>query len=78
MYGKESMKPNFHWSVHLVQQIKDYGPVYNFWAFLSERLNKVLKSSNSNYWTGGQVEILMMREFMHAAQIDSMVSRFIC
>ncbi|KAG1904004.1 uncharacterized protein F5891DRAFT_977515 [Suillus fuscotomentosus] len=27
---------NFHWSVHLVQQINDYGPVYNFWVFLSE------------------------------------------
>ncbi|KAG2365892.1 hypothetical protein BDR07DRAFT_1373969 [Suillus spraguei] len=72
MYGKESMKPNFHWSVHLAQQIKDYGPVYNFWVFLSEQLNKVLKSSNSNNWTGGQVEISMMREFMRAAQIDSM------
>ncbi|KAG1751089.1 hypothetical protein EDB19DRAFT_1271823 [Suillus lakei] len=78
MYGEGSMKPNFHWAVHLAQQIKDYGPVYNFWAFLSERLNKVLKSSNSNNWTGGQVEISMMREFMRAAQIDSMVSGFTC
>ncbi|KIK78458.1 hypothetical protein PAXRUDRAFT_28616 [Paxillus rubicundulus Ve08.2h10] len=60
MYGAESMKPNFHWAVHLAQQIRDYGPVYNFWAFLSERLNKVLKSSNSNNWTGGQIEISMM------------------
>lgn len=72
MYGEGSMKPNFHWAVHLTQQIRDYGPVYIFWAFLSERLNKVLKSSNSNNWTGGQVEISMMREFMRAAQIDSM------
>ncbi|KAF8839068.1 hypothetical protein BDN67DRAFT_880957, partial [Paxillus ammoniavirescens] len=63
MYGAESMKPNFHWAVHLAQQIRDYGPVYNFWAFLSERLNKVLKSSNSDNWTGGQIEISMMREF---------------
>ncbi|KAG2365895.1 hypothetical protein BDR07DRAFT_1275829, partial [Suillus spraguei] len=77
-YFKRSMKPNFHWAVHLTQQIRDYGPVYIFWAFLSERLNKVLKSSNSNNWTGGQVEISMMREFMRAAQIDSMVSDFIC
>jgi hypothetical protein len=64
MYGAKSMKPNFHWAVHLPQQIRDYGPVYNFWAFLSERLNKVLKSSNSNNWTGGQIEISMMREFV--------------
>ncbi|KIK82150.1 hypothetical protein PAXRUDRAFT_27670 [Paxillus rubicundulus Ve08.2h10] len=41
MYGMENMKPNFHWAVHLGQQIKDYGLVYNFWAFLSEWLNKI-------------------------------------
>ncbi|KIJ09903.1 hypothetical protein PAXINDRAFT_86790 [Paxillus involutus ATCC 200175] len=72
MYGTESMKPNFHWAVHLTQQIRDYGPVYNFWAFLSERLNKVLKSSNSNNWTGGQVEISMMREFARGSRLDSL------
>ncbi|KAF8840022.1 hypothetical protein BDN67DRAFT_996960 [Paxillus ammoniavirescens] len=76
LYGAEAMKPNFHWAVHLRQQILDYGPVYNFWAFLSERLNKVLKSSNSNNWTGGQVEISMMREFARGAQIDSLVNTF--
>ncbi|KIJ06469.1 hypothetical protein PAXINDRAFT_91934 [Paxillus involutus ATCC 200175] len=73
MYGAESMKPNFHWAVHLAQQIRDYGPVYNFWAFLSERLNKVLKSSNSNNWTGGQIEISMMREFARGSRLDSLV-----
>ncbi|KAG1896635.1 uncharacterized protein F5891DRAFT_1192742 [Suillus fuscotomentosus] len=67
-----ALKLNFHWAVHLRQQILDYGPVYNFWAFLSERLNKVLKSSNLNNWTGGQIEISMMREFAHGAQIDSL------
>ncbi|KAF8834588.1 hypothetical protein BDN67DRAFT_914663, partial [Paxillus ammoniavirescens] len=74
IYGPESMKPNFHWAVHLATQIRDYGPVYNFWAFLSERLNKVLKSSNSNNWTGGQIEISMMREFAHGSRLDSLVS----
>ncbi|KIJ10094.1 hypothetical protein PAXINDRAFT_157711 [Paxillus involutus ATCC 200175] len=72
MYSTESMKPNFHWAVHLAQQIRDYGPVYNFWAFLSEWLNKVLKSSNSNNWTGGQVEISMMREFARGSWLDSL------
>ncbi|KIJ13114.1 hypothetical protein PAXINDRAFT_181417 [Paxillus involutus ATCC 200175] len=71
LYGISAMKPNFHWAVHLTRQIQDFGPVYNFWAFLSERLNKVLKSSNSNNWTGGQVEISMMREFCRGAQMDA-------
>ncbi|KIK81198.1 hypothetical protein PAXRUDRAFT_35943 [Paxillus rubicundulus Ve08.2h10] len=65
LYGISIMKPNFHWAVHLTQQIQDFGPVYNFWAFLSERLNKVLKSSNSNNWTGGQ--------FCQGAQMDAIV-----
>ncbi|KIJ09289.1 hypothetical protein PAXINDRAFT_87673 [Paxillus involutus ATCC 200175] len=72
LYGLGAMKPNFHWAVHLRQQILDYGPVYNFWAFLSERLNKVLKGSNSNNWIGGQIEISMMREFARGSQIDSL------
>ena len=38
------LKPNFHWVVHIFDQIRDYGPVYNFWTFLFECLNKVLKS----------------------------------
>ncbi|KIK79556.1 hypothetical protein PAXRUDRAFT_28387 [Paxillus rubicundulus Ve08.2h10] len=72
LYGLGTMKPKFHWAVHLQQQILDYGPVYNFWAFLSEHLNKVLKGSNLNNWIGGQIEILMMREFVRGSQIDSL------
>ncbi|EIW80125.1 hypothetical protein CONPUDRAFT_155484 [Coniophora puteana RWD-64-598 SS2] len=41
IHGVEALKPNFHWATHLSDQILDYGPVYNFWAFLSERLNKI-------------------------------------
>ncbi|KAL5512094.1 hypothetical protein ACEPAG_3615 [Sanghuangporus baumii] len=37
----EDVKPNFHWVVHLFDQIYDYGPVYSFWTFIFERLNKV-------------------------------------
>ncbi|KII89951.1 hypothetical protein PLICRDRAFT_571426 [Plicaturopsis crispa FD-325 SS-3] len=40
LYGEGTMKPNHHWSVHTPEQIRDYGPVYNFWCFLSERLNE--------------------------------------
>jgi hypothetical protein len=24
------VKPNFHWVIHIFDQIRDYGPVYNF------------------------------------------------
>jgi hypothetical protein len=47
--------------------------VYNFWAFLTERLNKLLKNLNSNNWTGGLLEVSMMREFHRNAAVDSAV-----
>ena len=68
------MKPNHHWAVHLPDQLRDYGPVYNFWTFLSERLNKLLKSSETNDWKGGQMEVSMMREFERGVCLNSLVS----
>jgi hypothetical protein len=73
LYGEDQMKPNHHWAVHLSEQILDYGPVYSFWSFLPERLNKVMKNMNSNNWTGGQLEISMMREFNRGARMDGLV-----
>ena len=73
LYSETAMKPNHHWSIHLMDQIQDFGPVYTFWTFLGERLNKTLKSFNSNGWTGGQVEITMMRTFGREVQLDAMV-----
>ncbi|KAJ7879780.1 hypothetical protein B0H14DRAFT_2341287, partial [Mycena olivaceomarginata] len=67
----ESMKPNHHWVVHIFEQIQDFGPVYSFWAFLSERLNKILKNMKSNNWTGGRVEVSMMRQFHRNTGLDS-------
>ncbi|KAJ6534408.1 hypothetical protein B0H19DRAFT_876222, partial [Mycena capillaripes] len=63
IYGADQMKPNPHWSVHVPDQLDDFGPVYNFGAFLTEHLNKILKDLNSNNWTGGELEVSMMREF---------------
>ncbi|KAJ7755298.1 hypothetical protein DFH07DRAFT_773413 [Mycena maculata] len=74
LYGTEEMKPNHHWAVHIPDQILDHGPVYSFWAVLSERLNKILKNLNSNNWTGGQLEVSMMREFHWSAGLNG-VSR---
>lgn len=59
--------------VHLPDQILDYGSVYNFWAFLSERLNKVLKNLNVNNWGGGQLEVSMMRQYLRATKLDTLV-----
>ncbi|KAJ7885697.1 hypothetical protein B0H14DRAFT_3734758 [Mycena olivaceomarginata] len=51
----------------------DFGPIYGFWAFLPERLNKILKNLNTNNWGGGLLEVSMMREFHRMAQLDGML-----
>ncbi|KAJ7673008.1 hypothetical protein DFH06DRAFT_1174028, partial [Mycena polygramma] len=74
LYGAKELKPNHHWAVHIPDQILDYGPVYGFWAFLTERLNKVLKNLNSNNWSGGHLEVSMVREFHRMAQLDGLLN----
>ncbi|TDL13709.1 hypothetical protein BD410DRAFT_734964 [Rickenella mellea] len=73
LYGESAMKPNQAWAVHIVDQIRDFGPVYSFWTFVSERLNKLLKNFNSNGLKGGQMEISMMRSFGREKQLRTMV-----
>ena len=74
LYGVGEMKPNHHFAVHTATQVRDYGPVYNFWAFLSERLNKIMKSFNLNNWNGGRLEVSMMRAFSRDAFVKKLVS----
>jgi hypothetical protein len=74
LYGSASMKPNHHYVVHLPDQLRDFGPVYEFWTFLTERLNKILKSYNSNFWGGGQLEVSMMRHFNREVRVHNLVS----
>ncbi|CAK5262381.1 unnamed protein product [Mycena citricolor] len=74
LYGSQCMKPNHHWAVHVFDQIRDFGPFYSFWAFLTERLNKTLKNLNSNNWTGGRLEVSMMREFQRGVQLETAVT----
>jgi hypothetical protein len=73
LYGPKELKPNHHWAVHIPDQVLDYGPVYGFWSFLTKRLNKVLKNLNSNNWSGGLLEVSMVREFHRMAQLDGLV-----
>ncbi|KAF8578426.1 hypothetical protein K439DRAFT_1621346 [Ramaria rubella] len=76
MYGEGGLKPNYHFSVHLPAQIRDYGPVYGFWCFLDECLNKLLKSFKSNNWGNGNLEVSMMRGWGRDVQIRDMASAF--
>ncbi|KAF8511037.1 hypothetical protein JB92DRAFT_2831344 [Gautieria morchelliformis] len=59
---QSGLKDSYVGHVHLPVQIHDFSPVYGFWCFLSERLNKLLKSFKSNNWGGGQLEICLIAE----------------
>ncbi|KAJ6536329.1 hypothetical protein B0H19DRAFT_1213761 [Mycena capillaripes] len=74
LYGADSCKPNLHWAIHVPEQIHNFGPLHGFWAFLPERLNKVLKNTNSNNWTGGRLEVSMMREFQRIVLMHTVVN----
>ncbi|KAJ7668843.1 hypothetical protein B0H17DRAFT_1087534 [Mycena rosella] len=71
LYGPEEMKPNHHWAVHIPDQVRDYGPLYSFWAFLTDTGGK---SQRINNWTGGLLEVSMMREFHRTAQLDGVLN----
>ncbi|KAJ7142859.1 hypothetical protein C8R44DRAFT_866139 [Mycena epipterygia] len=75
LYGADNMKPNHHWAIHIPDQVVQYGPLNGFWAFLTERLNKILKNLNSNNWTSGRLEVSMMREFHRSTRITSVLSQ---
>lgn len=61
--------PSFHWVTHIFDQIRDFGPVYGFWSFASERLNKVLKDYNTNCHSGGKLEMTFMRSFQRDVRL---------
>ncbi|OCH86190.1 hypothetical protein OBBRIDRAFT_814722 [Obba rivulosa] len=68
------VKPNHHFITHIFTQIEDFGPVYGFWTFLFERLNKILKNYSVNNHEGGELEVTFMREFDRERRLRCMVS----
>ncbi|RDX49847.1 hypothetical protein OH76DRAFT_1350092 [Lentinus brumalis] len=72
----DKVKPNHHYLTHIFDQIEDYGPVYGFWTFVFERLNKLLKSYSTSKHSGGQVEVSFMRAFMRDASLRYIVGSF--
>ncbi|KAJ7710867.1 hypothetical protein B0H17DRAFT_1027794 [Mycena rosella] len=50
--------------------LKDYLLGFSELYGLTEWLNKILKNMNRNNWTGGLLEVSMMREFHRTAQLD--------
>ncbi|PKC56268.1 hypothetical protein RhiirA1_474243 [Rhizophagus irregularis] len=48
-YGPEYITSNIHFALHISDCCRDYGPIYSFWLFPFERLNRYIGSyPNSN------------------------------
>ncbi|KJA24792.1 hypothetical protein HYPSUDRAFT_53569 [Hypholoma sublateritium FD-334 SS-4] len=68
LYGPSVIRPNHHFAIHTADSIRDYGPFQEFWTFLFERLNKVLKSYKSNNHGHGELETSFFREYHRTIQ----------
>lgn len=74
LYGSGVIKPNHHYSIHVADCARNFGPLHDFWTFLFERLNKVLKSFKANNHTNGEIETTFFKEFHRTCE----TSRVIC
>ncbi|KAG1736838.1 uncharacterized protein EDB91DRAFT_1055457 [Suillus paluster] len=63
LYGSNIIKPNHHYATHIVSFVRNFGPLHNFWTFLFECLNKVLKSFKTNNHGDGELETTFFSEF---------------
>ena len=69
LYGSELVTPNMHLHTHLLDCIKDYGPIYSFWLFSFERYNGLLGGYRTNQRS---VELQLMRAFMSDLHIHDL------
>ena len=48
IYGPRTVTPNIHMHCHLVECVKDFGPMNSFWLFSFERYNGILGDKPTN------------------------------
>ncbi|KAF8131720.1 hypothetical protein K438DRAFT_1788225 [Mycena galopus ATCC 62051] len=75
LYGEDVIKPNHHYATHTAEDVRNYGPLQEFWTFLFERINKVLKSYNSSNHSGGELETSFFREFHRTVQTSRILAQ---
>jgi hypothetical protein len=68
------IKPNHHYGTHVPGNARDYGPLREFWTYLFERLNRVLKSYRTNNHGNGALEVTFFREFHRTVRTSQMAS----
>ncbi|KAI0685851.1 hypothetical protein C8T65DRAFT_835719 [Cerioporus squamosus] len=74
LYGPGVIKPNHHYATHTGDFALNYGPLREFWTFVFERLNKILKSFKTNNHDGGELECTFLREFHRTAELHRLLA----
>ncbi|KAF8431526.1 hypothetical protein L210DRAFT_3415850, partial [Boletus edulis BED1] len=74
LYGSCVVKPNHHYSIHVGSCVRNFGPLHDFWTFLFERLNKVLKLFKTNNHGSSELETTFFTEFQRTCEIGHLVS----
>ncbi|RXW16345.1 hypothetical protein EST38_g9511 [Candolleomyces aberdarensis] len=59
-----SLSINHHLSMHFVNMIKLFGPVYGWWLFAFERFNGMLEKVNINGHNGGELETTLLQNWV--------------
>ncbi|KAG9123651.1 hypothetical protein FRC07_014387, partial [Ceratobasidium sp. 392] len=54
-----------HIVTHIPEHTDDFGPAPQFWAYGSERLNRMLKNASTNRHAGGELEGTIANTHMH-------------
>ncbi|KZV92705.1 hypothetical protein EXIGLDRAFT_692440 [Exidia glandulosa HHB12029] len=73
LYGTSQVRPNHHYATHVADYARAFGPLCGFWTFLFERLNRVLKSFNTNNHGNGEIETTFFTEFLRTCSTSRLV-----
>lgn len=73
LYGTSCIRPNHHYAIHVAEYARAFGPLCGFWTFLFERLNRVLKSYNTNNHGNGDIETTFFTEFLRTCSTSRLV-----
>ena len=60
IYGPDAVMPNMHFHCHLVDCVRDFGPMASFWLFSFERFNGLLGNQPTN---NRSIEVQLMRRY---------------
>ncbi|CAD6590267.1 MAG: hypothetical protein TREMPRED_005680, partial [Tremellales sp. Tagirdzhanova-0007] len=66
---------NLHVLTHLTEDIRKFGPCYGWWSFLIERLNYVVKNTNTSGGNSDQAQVVAFRAVLRIRALMSVRMR---